>query len=531
MLALFGGFCLLSRASDAVPGRTTDASVEPSEADNFYEAKSRFWVAAGSSEPRGVLVLLSGTDCDARGKVSDPFWQALARREQLGLLGVYFRGEGEPYESAGGGSGAALIKMVEQVAAATGLAHLTRAPLLLVGHSSGAMFAFNFAGWAPPRTAAFVAVKTGPITVNPDPRFTAVPGLFIVGEHDMDGRVRAAAEAFAGVPHPAAWALAVEPGAGHEWTPADSELVEVYLHALLSRPVLSDNGSQRTDGSALAGGWVRNLSNPLAVNPDLAASADKVWLPDSTSASAWERFTKPVHVAELLTQVTPAEVSGPTIEPETLRLEESSVASPVPDEIDGSVVIHVERANPSGCTFNTTDRRLNITAVPLEASRYRLEIRLRTAGLGGGLYRSTVNVIARDQTNARCELPVSLLAWVKSAVRLTPPSLYVGVLKRGETCERTVTIPPASNGTSWKVRSIQSSNPLFATAMLGTVRTEGTTLACRFDAKAALGNQSGYFELALEDGASSPHVKLPFIAFVSKRTSQIQGGATHNQHP
>ena len=62
-------------------------------------------------------------------------------------------------------------------------------------------------------------------------------------------------------------------------------------------------------------------------------------------------------------------------------------------------------------------------------------------------------------------------------------------------------------------------------------RTDGTTLVCRFDAKTALGNQSGCFDLALENGASSLHVKLPFIAFVSKRTAWNHGDITRHEVP
>ncbi len=530
-LALIYGLCLLLRSSAAAPGRTAEASVEPAESDNFYEAKSRFWVAAGSSELRGVLVLLPGTDSDARGKVSDPFWQTLAQRERLGLLGVYLRGEGEPYESAAGGSGAALLRMIEQVAVATGLAHIARAPLLLVGHSSGAMFAFNFAGWAPPRVAAFVAVKTGPIAVNSDPRIAAIPTLFIVGEHDLDARVQAAAKVFAGAGHPAAWALAVERQAGHDWTPADNALIAIYFHALLSTPVLPGARVERPFGSPPAAGCLRNLAAPFAANSSTRASADTVWLPDETSANAWAQFTQPARIAALTTQVTTAEPAELQIEPATLNLEPNALTSIAPDEMQGSVVIQVQHANSSRCTFHSTDPRLTITASALEPDRYRLDLRLRTAGLAGGLYRTTVNVVAYDQKNAHCESAVSLLARVPSAVRTMPASLYVGVIDRGEIREQTVTIPSGSIQVPWKIRSIKSSNPAFATAAPGALQPEGATLVCHFDAAKVVGNQSGHFDLVLEDGASGINLTLPFIAFVSKRTARRVGDAIPGQHP
>ena len=216
------GFYLLLGFYNKALGITSTPSVDPLESDNFYEACGKFWADDETSEVRGILVLLQGTDSDARRQAESPFWREIARHGHLGLLGVYFRGEDEPYEDASKGSGAALLKMVKQVAASTGLRNLDRVPLLLIGHSAGAMFAFNFTVWAPERVAAFVAVKTGPITPVSIPQPMEVPGLFIVGNHDIDSRVQTAAKVFTGFDfHPTIWSFAVEPNAGHEWTQAD----------------------------------------------------------------------------------------------------------------------------------------------------------------------------------------------------------------------------------------------------------------------------------------------------------------------
>ena len=167
----------------------------------------------------------------------------------------------------------------------------------------------------------------------------------------------------------------------------------------------------------------------------------------------------------------------------------------------------------------------------MEPDRYRLDLRLRTAGLPGGLYRSIVNVVAYDQKNARCESAVPLLARVPSAVRTTPASLYVGVIDRGEIREQTVTISSDKIQVPLKIRSVKSSNPMFATAAPGVLQPKSSTLVCRFDAAKVAGNQSGHFDLVLDDGASGINLTLPFIAFVLKRTARLVGDTIPGRQP
>lgn len=527
-IALFmasGRFWFPPMAMATTPGRTVEVAVEPAASDNFYEARGRFW-AAGGDDLRGILILLQGTDSDARSQTGSVFWRTFAQREHLGLLGIYFRGEGEPYELAGGGSGAALLKMIEQAAVNIGFDRITRVPLLLAGHSAGAMFAFNFVGWAPERVMAFASIKTGPITANPDPRIALLPGLFIVGDHDEDHRVQAAAGAFAGVHRPAAWALAVEPNTGHEWTGADSALIAIYFHALLS------TGEKLGAPARLSGGSVRNLLSPFVVSTgDNRILPDTVWLPDAESANAWARFTKPAQVAALVDRVTTPEDSEVQIEPGILRLEPSEVIQTNDNEIQGSVVVKINRADLAECIFYSADPCLSLDMSPLAQGRYRLNLRLRTEGLAGGVYRTVIHFKAHDQKMTRCETALPLLVRVPSTARTLPGSLYLGVVGRGQVLERTVTIFSDHAQTPCKIRSVKSSNPAFASATPIAPQEKHSKILCKFDGSSALGNQSGHFDLVLEDGGSGIKLTLPFIAFVSKETARSVGEAGHEQQP
>ena len=143
---------------------TAEAAVVPRSTDNFYEARACLWLPDESAQPDGILVLLKGTDSDARNLAESEEWQRIARQRNLAILGCHFRGDGEPYEQAEGGSGAALLAMIDQLAETLEKPELARIPLHVVGHSSGAMFAYNFTCWRPDRVGSFVSVKSGPIS-------------------------------------------------------------------------------------------------------------------------------------------------------------------------------------------------------------------------------------------------------------------------------------------------------------------------------------------------------------------------------
>lgn len=121
--------------SSAVSG-FFEADVQPKETDNFYEARARLWIPSGAGKVEAVLVLLNGTDSDARPAVSQPDWQAFAKKQNLALLGCYFRGDGEPYENASGGSGGALLQMVRILAEESGHHELFSSPLLFIRNAN-----------------------------------------------------------------------------------------------------------------------------------------------------------------------------------------------------------------------------------------------------------------------------------------------------------------------------------------------------------------------------------------------------------
>ena len=519
LLGLVCGLWLLPRSFHAALGITADAFAEPSEQDNFYEARSRFWAPEEMGETRGLLVILHGTDSDARGEVDSAFWRRIARRERLSLLGCYFRGEGEPYEDAAGGSGAALLKMIGQIAATTKIRGLDNVPLVFVGHSAGAMFAYQFTAWAPQKVAGFVAVKTGPITPGSDPRAAAVPGLFIVGECDLNRRVHSAAEAFLWQKHRAGMAsFAIEPNHGHEWTPAIGEFIDMYVKGICALPSFRNAGPTRSvEISSQEGCW-RDLQAPFGNVPlKPQEAADAVWLPSTECAMAWARFTNAGSVQALAERTVAPEAPPLEVKPGMVSMDAAQWGEAF-REVEQLVTIRDGSDEPLECTFAPEDSRLTAVAARVGPNAYRLQLRLSTKDMIGPRYRTAIHIEASSKTEQVYSASLTVSATIASAFRLTPASVYAGVLSRGEVVERSVTIACKDNRI-WKLLAVKSSNPAFAQARLVNTSGGGSTLVCHFTADKVLGNQSGHFEMVFDHDAQTERVSVPFIAFASKKTA------------
>lgn len=199
-------------------------TVEYTDGANFAFAGFRWWQASPGAGLAGVLVLVPGSNGDGRGEVDDPFWQALARRHALALVGCCFRDRPHPdmsierYAYAAGGSGQALLDGVAQLAGAAGCAGTAEVPLLLWGHSAGGQFNYEFVCWRPERVKAFVVNKGGYyFTHLAPPAAWAVPGILFIGLKDEAFRIHslrgiAAVNIRAG----ACWTLVEAADEGHE---------------------------------------------------------------------------------------------------------------------------------------------------------------------------------------------------------------------------------------------------------------------------------------------------------------------------
>ena len=241
---------------------------------------------------------MPGSNGDWRGKVEDPFWQDLARRQRFGLVGVRLTDKRhedmaiEHYVDVRRGSGDAFLKALVTLSELSGHQEVATAPMLLWGMSAGGEFNYELALWKPERVIAFVVNKGG-IYYNAiaSPAARAVPGLFFIGDNDLAFRndiirgIYSVNRRF----H-AQWALVVEPGVGHE-VARSRELAAIFYEELIDlRLPESSEGSAPLltleDEDGFVGDPKTNRARPAAGAPQ--TTYPTAWLPTERLARAWE---------------------------------------------------------------------------------------------------------------------------------------------------------------------------------------------------------------------------------------------------
>jgi pimeloyl-ACP methyl ester carboxylesterase len=207
---------------------------------NFDKAEFRLWIPEAQGTLKGILVLIHGSNLDARDwvevsgwrvliqqaelNVSESFWRNLARRNGFGLLGCNFTDKPhenmfiEDYANVGMGSGQALLDALTEFATLSGHAEVADVPLAFWGFSAGGQFSYEFTCWRPDRVIAFVLNKGGIyFTALASEAARNVPGILFIGDKDSKFRNDIINGIFAVNRRAGArWALITEPDAVHE---------------------------------------------------------------------------------------------------------------------------------------------------------------------------------------------------------------------------------------------------------------------------------------------------------------------------
>jgi pimeloyl-ACP methyl ester carboxylesterase len=279
-------------------GETIDEESPPGS--NYDKADFRLWYPQGSPRVRAVLVLVPGSNDDGRSMVSDPLWQAFARRQRLALVGCRFTDKPheqdfiEEYVDVSRGSGQALLNALAALAERSKHPELAAAPLLLWGISAGGEFNYEFTAWKPERVVAFVVNKGGIYyTALTRPEARKVPGIFFTGGRDLESRTATIVGLFelnrrCG----ALWALAEEPAAGHVFD-RSRDVAQVFFEDLLAIRVtasLRGTGEPALRPVVLETGFLGDLkakSFKAAVGPT-ESTYPTAWLPTIRTAHAWQ---------------------------------------------------------------------------------------------------------------------------------------------------------------------------------------------------------------------------------------------------
>jgi poly(3-hydroxybutyrate) depolymerase len=277
-LMVFTSFVIPSTASAQV----LDETIAPGQ--NFDKADFRFWMPSGVAQVRAVVVLVPGSNGEGRNMAEDAFWQDFATKHRVALVGCRFTDKAhdqsfiEDYVNVSQGSGQALLDALSKFAVRSSHAEVASVPLLLWGMSAGGQFNYEFVAWKPERVAAFIVNKGG-IYYNAllSKAARAVPGLLFVGGADLQSRIDTITGIFAvNRRGGAAWALVVEPGAGHV-VGASKE-----LGALLFEEVLA--------GANKGAGFIGDLKThefQAAASPGTPGTPT-AWLVSERLAIAWK---------------------------------------------------------------------------------------------------------------------------------------------------------------------------------------------------------------------------------------------------
>ncbi|RYU91952.1 hypothetical protein EWM62_00485 [Mucilaginibacter terrigena] len=280
--------------------KVLETSIPPGK--NFDKAEFRLWYA-DSITLKGILVLMPGSNGDGRDMVQDAFWQNLARKNNLALLGCRFTDKQhehmdiEKYIDVKAGSGQALINAINFLATQSKHPELENAPLLLWGFSAGGEFNYEFVCWKPERVLAFVVNKGGIYYSALAPAAAReVPGLLLTGEKDMESRTNAIKGIYEmNRRFGAVWCYASEPGMKHELGKTQ-QLAAMFFNKMIAIRLAGDsakNGKIKMQTIPPTGGYLGS-SKTESYYPATQAGTDASasWLPDTQFADAWMQFLR-----------------------------------------------------------------------------------------------------------------------------------------------------------------------------------------------------------------------------------------------
>jgi poly(3-hydroxybutyrate) depolymerase len=295
LIAAAGAFAPRPRAQApaAAAGVTIDASIPPGA--TFDKADFRLWMPSGAGRIDAVVVLVPGSNGDARSEVGDAAWQAFAAAHHLALVGVHLTDKPhdqsfiEEYANVSKGSGQALLDALTDLARRAGHPEIANAPLCLWGMSAGGEFNYEFTAWKPERVAAFVVNKGGIYyTALASRAARSVPGLLFIGGKDLASRINIITGLFSlNRRGGALWALTDQPNDAHVVGRSKDLAIMFFEDVLALRLDPAAPGSLKpvAERSGFLGDLGTKAIAPVAPSGPIDTNA--AWLPTERVAKAW----------------------------------------------------------------------------------------------------------------------------------------------------------------------------------------------------------------------------------------------------
>jgi poly(3-hydroxybutyrate) depolymerase len=291
-LALVVSFSLRvqAQAPAAAQSAMPDETIAPGA--NFDKADFRLWLPPDVATVRAIVLLVPGSNGDARNETADAAWQAFAVKHQLALVGVRLTDKQqspfEEYANVSKGSGQAILDVIATFAAKSRHPEMANAPLFLWGMSAGGEVNYELAAWKPERVAAFVVNKGGIYyTALASKAARSVPGILFIGGKDLESRIDTITGLFAlNRRGGALWALAEEQGAAHI-VGKSKDLAMMFFEDVMPMRLGPNN---TLEPMAEEGGFIADIhAKTFAPAPArFNANVTSAWLPTERVARAWQ---------------------------------------------------------------------------------------------------------------------------------------------------------------------------------------------------------------------------------------------------
>ena len=166
------------------PSKPLNVQIEPQPGGNFSYGVFQCWLPESGVTPKGVLcIVLHPRGHRGALLAESAHWRQLASQYDCALVAASFAvssDSAKPWGRAMLGSGAALLRAIDQFSAETGLPAMKSVPIVLAGVCEAGQFAHEFAAFAPVRTAAFVTIGGGKHNLEIADEAAGIPGLFVV---------------------------------------------------------------------------------------------------------------------------------------------------------------------------------------------------------------------------------------------------------------------------------------------------------------------------------------------------------------
>lgn len=272
---------------------------------NGKGGRAFLWIPPNCERVRGIV--LGQQVILEKVVLEDPAIRAAAAKESLAILFIVPACIGD-YDEHGKGA-ETLQKILDGLASVSGYEELSQAPFLPMGHSGGAIFAWNTAYWNPDRCFGVIGLKSAPIHApayaaksksDGTPMLDDVPVLDISGQYEawgMPGRpadmhwkwVRGTLLEFRAIGHNVLMSELVEPGVTHfGWDDELARYVAMFIskaaHARIPANPRPGNGPPPLNHISESDGW---LADPTFFTPPGHPAAPALAYTGDPSLALW----------------------------------------------------------------------------------------------------------------------------------------------------------------------------------------------------------------------------------------------------